>query len=84
MLLDAVVRNMYKSLIYISKLYNINEVVFCGGVAASEYVRTNLSIKLRRKKIYSHFTKSEYSTDNACGCAIIGVDKYEIESFRNK
>ena len=26
----------------------------------------------------------EYSTDNACGCAIIGVDKYEIESFRNK
>ncbi len=84
LLLDAVVRNMYKSLIYISKLYNINEVVFCGGVAASEYVRTNLSIKLRRKKIYSHFTKSEYSTDNACGCAIIGVDKYEIESFRNK
>ena len=84
LLLDAVVRNMYKSLIYISKLYNINEVVFCGGVAASEYVRTNLSIKLRREKIYSHFTKSEYSTDNACGCAIIGVDKYEIESFRNK
>mgnify|MGYP000810805016 FL=1 len=62
LLLDAVVRNMYKSLIYISKLYNINEVVFCGGVAASEYVRTNLSIKLRREKIYSHFTKSEYST----------------------
>ena len=84
LLLEAVVRNMYKSLIYISKLYNINEVVFCGGVAASEYVRTNLSIKLRREKIYSHFTKSEYSTDNACGCAIIGVDKYEIESFRNK
>ena len=84
LLLDAVVRNMYKSLIYISKLYNINEVVFCGGVAASEYVRTNLSTKLRREKIYSYFTNSEYSTDNACGCAIIGVDKYEIESFRNK
>ena len=25
--------------------------------------------------------KSERGT---CGCAIIGVDKYEIESFRNK
>jgi len=84
LILDSVVRNMYKSLIYISKLYNINEVVFCGGVAASEYVRINLSKKLRKEKIYSYFTKSEYSTDNACGCAIIGVDRYEIESFRNK
>lgn len=84
LILDAVVRTIYKSLTYISKLYNINEVVFCGGVAASEYIRTNLSKKLRKEKIYAYFTKSEYSTDNACGCAIIGVDKYEAESFRNK
>ena len=84
LILDSVVRNMYKSLIYISKLYNINEVVFCGGVAASEYIKTNLSLKLRKEKIYSYFTDSQYSTDNACGCAIIGVDKYETESLRNK
>ena len=84
LILDSVVRNMYKSLTYIRKLYNINEVVFCGGVAASEYIRINLSKKLRKEKIYAYFTKSEYSTDNACGCAIIGVDKYEAESFRNK
>lgn len=84
LVMDAVVRNMYKSLTYISKLYDINEVVFCGGVASSEYVRKNLSTKLRRENIYSYFTKPEYSADNACGCAIIGVDKYEIESSRNK
>ena len=84
LILDAVVRNMYKSLTYISKLYNINEVVFCGGVAASEYIKTNLSLKLRKEKIYSYFTKPEYSTDNACGCAIIGVGKYETQSLRNK
>ena len=84
LVLDSVVKNLYKSLTYISKLYNINEVVFCGGVAASEYVKINLTSKLKRENIYSYFTKPEYSTDNACGCAIIGVDKYEAESFRNK
>ena len=84
LVLDAVVRNMYKSLTYICDLYNVNEVIFCGGVAASKYLRNNLSTKLRKDKIYSHFTNPEYSTDNACGCAIIGVDKYETESFGNK
>ena len=84
LVLDSVVRNLYKALTYISRLNNIDEIVFCGGVAASEYVRNNLSVKLKKEKIYSYFTKPEYSTDNACGCAIIGVDKYEAESFRNK
>ena len=46
LVLDSVVKNLYKSLTYISKLYNVNEVVFCGGVAASEYVKINLTSKL--------------------------------------
>ena len=75
LILDSLVRNMHKSLSYISKLYNINEVVLCGGVASSEYIKTNLSLKLKKEKVNSYFTKPEYSTDNACGCAIIGVDK---------
>lgn len=84
LVLDAVVRNIYKSITYISKSYGINEVVFCGGVSASEYVRTNLITKLKRERIHPYFTKAEYSTDNACGCAIIGVDKFEAKSLRDK
>lgn len=76
LILDAVVRNMYKSIIHISKAYNINEVVFAGGVSASKYISKELSLKLQKNRIDAYFTKPEYSTDNAVGCAIIGVNKF--------
>ena len=76
LILDAVVRNMYKSIVYISKLHNVNEVVFAGGVSASKYISKELSKKLGQSKIQAYFTKSEYSTDNGVGCAIIGLNKY--------
>ncbi|MGL4914264.1 MAG: O-sialoglycoprotein endopeptidase [Romboutsia sp.] len=84
LLLDSVIRNMIKSIIYISKVYKVNEVVFAGGVSASKYISKELTIKLKKYKIDSYFTKPEYSTDNAVGCALTGVKKIENKSIKYK
>lgn len=76
LLMDAIVRNLSKTLIYLCEENNIYEVVFAGGVSSSEYIKNNLVKKLRKDKINCYFTKSEYSTDNAVGCAKIGLDKF--------
>lgn len=76
LLMDSIVRSLYKSLKYICDKYNINEVVFAGGVASSKYIRKNLNEKLYKDKIKCYFTESEYSTDNAVGCAKIGLNKF--------
>ncbi len=83
LMLDSVVRNILKSLLYICEKYNIKEVVFAGGVSASKYISRELDIKLKRNDIKAYFTKPEYCTDSGVGCALIGVKKYEIESIRN-
>ncbi|HGM3505671.1 TPA: O-sialoglycoprotein endopeptidase [Clostridioides difficile] len=76
LVLDSVVRNMFKSLVYLCETYNVNEVVFAGGVSASKYILKELSLKLRKKHIEAHFTEPQYSTDNAVGCAIIGLNNF--------
>lgn len=74
-LLDTLVRSMYKSLTYICEKYELKEVLFGGGVSASEYIKKELSEKLKRKNIKAYFTDKEYATDNGVGCAIIGLNK---------
>lgn len=76
LVLDSVVRNMFKSLVYLCETYNVNEVVFAGGVSASKYILRELSMKLRKKHIEAYFTEPQYSTDNAVGCAIIGLNNF--------
>ena len=34
-----------------------------------------LSEKLKNEKIKAYFTEAQYATDNALGCAIIGLNK---------
>ena len=41
-LLDTLVRSMYKSLIYICDKYELKEVLFGGGVSASKYIKKEL------------------------------------------
>ena len=74
-LLDTLVRSMYKSLTYICDKYELKEVLFGGGVSASKYIRKELSKKLKRENIKAYFTDGEYATDNAVGCAIIGLNQ---------
>ncbi|WP_235656882.1 hypothetical protein [Clostridioides difficile] len=76
LVLDSVVRNMFKSLVYLCETYNVNEVIFAGGVSASKYILRELSMKLRKKHIEAYFTEPQYSTDNAVGCAIIGLNNF--------
>ena len=51
------------------------EVIFGGGVSASKYIKKELSEKLKKEKIKAYFTEAQYATDNALGCAIIGLNK---------
>ena len=74
--LDAIIRNIEKSLSYICNEYNIKEVLFVGGVSSSTYIRENLKKRIKTH-IDLYFTNPEYSTDNAIGCALIGLDKYK-------
>lgn len=74
-LLDTLVRSMYKSLTYVCEKYELKEVLFGGGVSASEYIKKELSEKLSRKNVKAYFTNQEYATDNGVGCAIIGLNQ---------
>ncbi len=74
-LLDTLVRCMYKSLTYISEKYELKEVLFGGGVSASKYIRKELTKKLKKSNIKPYFTDGEYATDNGVGCAIIGLNQ---------
>ena len=74
-LLDTLVRSMYKSLTYICEKYDLREVHFGGGVSASKYIKKELSEKLKREGIKAYFTDREYATDNGVGCAIIGLNQ---------
>ncbi len=76
LLMDTIVRSLYKSIKYLCKENKIDEVVFVGGVASSKYIKNNIENKLKREKVKCYFTESEYSTDNAVGCANIGLYKY--------
>ena len=74
--LDSIVRMMYKCLIYLCNKYNIYDVYFAGGVSASKYIKNNLTYKLKKENINCYFTKSDYATDNAIGCSLIGLKMY--------
>lgn len=76
LLMDALVRNLCKSLKFLCKDYNINEVLFAGGVASSKYIKQNVIKNLSKDNINTFFTSPEYSADNALGCAIIGLNKF--------
>lgn len=78
--MNSIIKSLEKSISFICEKYDIYEVVFVGGVASSNYISDKLTKKLNKKGIDSFFTESVYSSDNACGCAIIGLDNYLGES----
>ncbi|MGL5749825.1 MAG: O-sialoglycoprotein endopeptidase [Paraclostridium sp.] len=76
LLMDAIVRSIYKSIIYICNKEQVRDVVFAGGVASSQYIENQITKKLIPKKINCYFNDVQYSTDNAVGCALIGLNKF--------
>lgn len=77
--LDTITRILAKIIDYACDKYDVYEVVFAGGVSASKYIKENLYKKIKNNKIKVYFTSNEYATDNAVGCAIIGMEKYIID-----
>lgn len=77
-LMEAIIRCMQKSLIYLCEKYNTYEVIFAGGVSASEYISKNLAHKLQKYKIKTYFTEPTLATDNAVGCALIGISNLNL------
>lgn len=78
LLMDAIVRCMVKSLSYLCKKYETYEVVFAGGVSASKYISKNLTQKLKKYNVKAYFTEPHLATDNAVGCAIIGIENLNL------
>lgn len=76
--MNAAIKSLDKALRFVCDKYSIEDVVFVGGVASSKYISEKLSKKLQRNNINSFFTDGAYSSDNACGCAIIGLDNFVI------
>ena len=78
LLFDTICRNIIKSITYISKKYDLNEVIFAGGVSASKYISNKLKKDLSKHNIKAYFTDAEYSTDNGVGCALIGLKNFDL------
>lgn len=76
LLMDTLSRSISKSLIYICEKYEVYEVLFAGGVSASKYLSKSIIEKLSKNDIKAYFSEPKYSTDNAVGCAIIGLNKF--------
>ncbi|WP_270839986.1 O-sialoglycoprotein endopeptidase [Peptacetobacter hiranonis] len=76
--MNAAIKSLEKALRFVCDKYDIEDVVFVGGVASSKYISERLTKKLQRNNINSFFTDGAYSSDNACGCAIIGLDNFII------
>lgn len=76
LILDVITRTLGKSLDNITKKFKLNKVLIVGGVASNTYLRDNLvsEINSTSKLIFS---SKEHSTDNACGIALLGKDKYK-------
>lgn len=78
LLMEAIIRCMLKSLVYLCEKYETYEVIFAGGVSASKYISKNLTQKLRKYQIKTYFTEPNLATDNAVGCALIGIEKLSL------
>jgi N6-L-threonylcarbamoyladenine synthase len=66
--------SLEKLLLQALQNYGLREILFVGGVAANQYVRTRLSQKLEHSAVKAklYFAEPVYSSDNAVGVALLG------------
>ena len=60
LLMDAIIRNMFKSLSYLCEKHGVYEVVFAGGVSASKYISKNLTQKLKKLNLYKNIIFNDF------------------------
>ncbi|MFO7882221.1 MAG: tRNA (adenosine(37)-N6)-threonylcarbamoyltransferase complex transferase subunit TsaD [Kosmotogaceae bacterium] len=61
--------------------FNINRIVFAGGVAANKYLRNQAKIMAKEKKKEVYFPPIELCTDNAGMIAYVAYKKTKREDF---
>ncbi|SHH08799.1 O-sialoglycoprotein endopeptidase [Tepidibacter thalassicus] len=74
--LNVVSDSLLKALVYLSKKYNLKDILFVGGVSSSKYVSLNLSENLKQYNINTYFTRPDCAKDNAIGVSIIGLNNF--------
>jgi len=65
---SAVSKTLTGALKFCCKSYNINKILFVGGVASNRYLRNEICNEFGD---YAFFASPEMSTDNACGIALL-------------
>ncbi len=55
---------------------DLTDILIVGGVAANQYIREKMSEQLETEKLAGklYFAEAKYSTDNAVGTALLGLD----------
>jgi N6-L-threonylcarbamoyladenine synthase len=73
----CIAKSLEKTLLNASKEYSAKDVLIVGGVASNKYIRDYLTNnnKLKSDNMRLFFCEPRYSTDNALGTALIGLDK---------
>lgn len=74
--LSSISDSLFKSLLYLCKKYDVENVLFVGGVSSSKYISLDLRTRLKNKNINSYWTNPEYAKDNAVGVAMIGLNRF--------
>lgn len=66
---ENISRSLIKVLERCMKKYNINNILFVGGVSSSNYIRKYMKMNLNNVNL--NFCKPKYSTDNSVGIALL-------------
>ncbi len=72
----VIAKSLAKLLKKIIQDRGLKTVLIVGGVAANQYIREEMSKELETKKLAAklYFADAKYSTDNAVGTALLGLD----------
>lgn len=77
-LFDQIARSILKLSLYAVKQTGVPDILVTGGVASSALLRGMLAERISRRKgpIIPHFGLPAYSSDNAAGVAMIGLQHF--------
>ncbi|WIF94540.1 O-sialoglycoprotein endopeptidase [Caminicella sporogenes] len=73
-LFECIYKSLFEVIKNSCKKTKINDVLLVGGVASNSFIRDNLFIRLKREGINVYLSKPHYSTDNAVGTALLGLN----------